>query len=271
LGYFLGYSRNRSRENPGWQLLEKHGELTAELLEKHLNEEWKKRITPAGYSEESRIIFVRSLIDLCRGHSLPLSLEKPGQAPEAEQIEVQGIRVRFRPAVILALFAKAEELTGGYPFFPSSDPIEQDLEGEENRVGRPQVFLSYAREDYDSAKKVYDDLRANGLSVWFDLENLLPGQKWEHAIEKAIEESDCFVTLLSAIALNKRGFVHKEMAYALDMLGRVPEHQTYLIPVRLEECHPSNHELRKVQWVDLFPDWAKGMEKTIRAIRSKQT
>ncbi len=130
LGYFLGYTTDRASENPGWQLLEKHGKFTAELLEKYIGEDWKRRITPAGYSDESRAVFVSSLIDLCRSHSLSVPLESPNSAPEAQQIEIQGIRVRFRPALISALFATAEELAEGHPFFPSPDPIELDPKGE---------------------------------------------------------------------------------------------------------------------------------------------
>lgn len=85
LGYFLGYSTDRAGENPGWQLLENHGEFTAELLEKYLTEEWKRLITPVGYSDESRDIFVETLIDVCRNHSLTLPLADPGPPPEARQ------------------------------------------------------------------------------------------------------------------------------------------------------------------------------------------
>jgi hypothetical protein len=41
---------------------------------------------------------------------------------------------------------------------------------------KPQVFLSYASENLDMVRKVYDGLVKRGLNVWFDKENLGPGK-----------------------------------------------------------------------------------------------
>lgn len=130
LGYFLGYSTDRASENPGWQLLQNHGDFTAELLEKYLNEDWRRRITPAGYSEESRRVFAECLIDLCRGHSLSVSLGDPIPEPKSVKVEIHGLQVSLRPVLIGALFSTAEELAEGHPFFPSQDPIEPDPIGD---------------------------------------------------------------------------------------------------------------------------------------------
>ncbi len=53
----------------------------------------------------------------------------------------------------------------------------------------PKVFISYARADRDSARKVFTNLNAaDGIEPWFDMESLLPGMKWKPAIRKAIRE-----------------------------------------------------------------------------------
>ena len=134
-----------------------------------------------------------------------------------------------------------------------------------------RVFISYAREDYDYAMKVYMNLLEEDLDVWLDKESLQPGQRWKQAIEKAIEESDCFIALLSSKAMSRRGYVHKELGQALDILEEMPQSSVYLIPARLDECEPGHSILREIQWVDLFPDWDKGMRKilvTLRTLRS---
>jgi hypothetical protein len=41
-----------------------------------------------------------------------------------------------------------------------------------------RVFICYAREDKEIAKKLYYDLKHSGIEPWIDMENLLPGQKW---------------------------------------------------------------------------------------------
>ena len=60
-----------------------------------------------------------------------------------------------------------------------------------------KVFISYAREDEDIAKKLYSDLKKEGINAWLDIEKLPPGGRWGREIKQAIENSDYFITLLS--------------------------------------------------------------------------
>ncbi len=38
-----------------------------------------------------------------------------------------------------------------------------------------KVFISYAKEDYETAKRLYDDLKEAGAEPWLDDEDLLSG------------------------------------------------------------------------------------------------
>ena len=49
--------------------------------------------------------------------------------------------------------------------------------------------------------------------------------------------------------------------YALLPAGRI-----YLIPARLDDCTPTHPDLKKLNWVDLFPDWDEGVRRIERAI-----
>jgi hypothetical protein len=61
-----------------------------------------------------------------------------------------------------------------------------------------KVFISYGREDLDSAEKLYKRLKSlSDVQVWYDQVHLLPGVSWKPAIRKAIRESDYFLALLS--------------------------------------------------------------------------
>ena len=131
----------------------------------------------------------------------------------------------------------------------------------------PKVFISYAKEDTDVARRVYRDLAAAGARPWIDAEDLLPGQQWKVEIESAIATSDFFLALLSTNSLNKRGYVQKEIRQALEVLQQLPAREIFLIQARLEECQPSHSALADLQWVDLFPDYQPGLEKILRVIR----
>ena len=133
-----------------------------------------------------------------------------------------------------------------------------------------KVFISYAREDVEFARKLYHDLRTAGVIPWFDEENLLPDQNWKIMIRKAMGECHFFLTLLSSRALSKRGYVQKELKMALDMLDEFPEEEVFIIPVRLDECQPADERLRYVHYADVFPSYEAGLEKILRALGANE-
>jgi hypothetical protein len=136
----------------------------------------------------------------------------------------------------------------------------------ESAMDSPNVFISYAREDVESAKRLYRDLSQAGLRVWFDKESLLPGQKWEVAVRKAIEASRFFLAVISANSARKKGYVQREFRKAFEILDEYPDSETYLIPVRLDDSEPPQERLKELHYADLFPDWNSGLEKILLAM-----
>ena len=100
-----------------------------------------------------------------------------------------------------------------------------------------------------------------------DQEKLLPGQNWPRAIERAIDVSDFFLGCFSNRSTIKRGHFQSELRYALDLATRVPLEDVFLVPVRLDHCEVPHHIARKTQYVDLFPDWNRGINKLIQMMR----
>jgi hypothetical protein len=136
--------------------------------------------------------------------------------------------------------------------------------------GRGRVFVAYAEEDRADASKLYRALEKAGFEPWMDRQNLLPGQNWPRAIERAIELSDYFVGCFSRRSTAKRGYFQSELAYALDVAERVPAEQIFLVPVRLNECILPRR-IATVQYVDLFPNWNRGLKALIKALRQRTT
>ena len=132
-----------------------------------------------------------------------------------------------------------------------------------------QVFISYAREDIELAAKLYKDILEAGLTPWFDKESLLPGNKWEIEIEKAIRQSKYFIAILSTKSVSKRGFVQKELKKAINILDEIPEEDIYIIPARIDECQPSHISLNKLHWVDLFPSYEDGLKRILKVLLSR--
>ena len=131
------------------------------------------------------------------------------------------------------------------------------------------VFISYAREDTEAARRLYDDLKNAGLTPWLDKESLVAGQNWKIAINKAIKKSRYFIPILSSNAVEKRGYVQKEFRYALDVIDEFPESQIFVIPVRLDDCDIPYEKLKDIEYVDLFPDWNKGLQRILQALKEQ--
>jgi hypothetical protein len=134
----------------------------------------------------------------------------------------------------------------------------------------PIVFISYTREDLDSARRLNNDLKSLGFTTWFDKDGILPGEKWEIAIKKAIENSRYFLAILSSNSIGKKGYVQKELAKALDLLDEFPHSEIFVIPIRLDDCTPSHEKLKQIHWADMFPDWQDGLAKILSTLRQQE-
>jgi CRP-like cAMP-binding protein len=132
-------------------------------------------------------------------------------------------------------------------------------------------FISYAREDGEIARRVFHDLTSAGCEPWLDSEKLRGGQNWEIAIRDAIRSSTYFLALISKHSVNKRGFVQKELAHALDILDEFPPDQIFVIPVRLDSSSPKHERLRRLHWIDLFPNYQEGLQRVIASLGMPST
>ncbi|MCP4345350.1 MAG: TIR domain-containing protein [Desulfobacterales bacterium] len=134
-----------------------------------------------------------------------------------------------------------------------------------------RVFICYAKEDVKYAKKIYNDLKNEGIEAWLDEINLVPGQNWELEIKKAIKDSSYFLALFSSNSVSKRGYIHKELKIAFDLLAEFPASETFIIPARLDNCKPSDKELRNIHWADLFPSYEEGLKDILRIFGFKKS
>ncbi len=131
-----------------------------------------------------------------------------------------------------------------------------------------RVFISYAHHAFDREKAlhVYNDLKSAGHFPWLDELDLLPGADWASCIAQEIRAARQFIALLSSRSLNKQGFVQKELRLAFDVLDTMPVDQRFVIPVRLDECHPMDDRIARLHWADLFPDYQAGMRNLLKSL-----
>jgi formylglycine-generating enzyme required for sulfatase activity len=114
-----------------------------------------------------------------------------------------------------------------------------------------RIFLCHSSEDKPRVRALYQRLSSEGFDPWLDEENLLPGQEWKREIPKAVRASHIVIICLSSNAINKAGYVQKEIKYALDVAEEQPEGTIFLIPLKLEECDVPER-LGRWQWVKYY-------------------
>ena len=128
------------------------------------------------------------------------------------------------------------------------------------------VFLSYAREDLSSAQKLCSDLRHNGVSVWLDEDQLFVGEKWITTIREQINNTTFFLALISSNSINKQGFVQKEIEQAINVQKDKYMNDIFILPVRIDDCNIPYPELSNVNYIDIFPDYDKGLNKLVKTL-----
>jgi len=129
-----------------------------------------------------------------------------------------------------------------------------------------KVFISYAAEDYEMAKKLYDDLNKAGMKPWIDKEDLLSGQDWKITIQQAINASRYFLLLTSKHSVSK-GFFQKEQRTALELRDELPLDRIYTIPVKLDDTEPIDERVKGLFPADFSKDYEEGWKQIMKVLK----
>ena len=102
------------------------------------------------------------------------------------------------------------------------------------------VFISYAREDAESARRIAEALRAFGVEVWFDANELRGGDAWDVKIKKQIRECMLFIPVISAnTQAREEGYFRREWKLAVDRTHDMAENRAFLVPVIIDDTRES--------------------------------
>jgi len=94
------------------------------------------------------------------------------------------------------------------------------------------VFLSYASQDTDAARRICDALRAAGIEVWFDQFELRGGDAWDQSIRKQIKSCALFLPVISRHTHERaEGYFRLEWKLAVDRCHLMAADKPFLVPV----------------------------------------
>ena len=100
---------------------------------------------------------------------------------------------------------------------------------------RKKIFIIYSGPDFSHAKKISEALKSLGFATWLDGEQILPGMRWQAAIERALEDSSSALILNSSnLDLNDER-VAREISVAMSSMRSKDELFSPVIPLTLDD------------------------------------
>jgi hypothetical protein len=121
------------------------------------------------------------------------------------------------------------------------------------------IFVSYASPDLEIARYVVSQLQKAGCFVWFDKEQLQPGENWEEELRQAVEERcGLFLSIISDhTAVRLEGYNIFERNLAAKRREKLADNAIFYLPLRIDEGEP------------LIPDNEPRATKKIHGVRKR--
>jgi len=118
------------------------------------------------------------------------------------------------------------------------------------------VFLSYASQDAEAAKRICDALRATGIEVWFDQNELVGGDAWDAKIRGQISNCALFLPVISASTQARlEGYFRLEWKIAAQRTHTMADERVFLLPIVIDHTRDTEArvpaEFKHVQWTRL--------------------
>jgi TolB-like protein/Tfp pilus assembly protein PilF len=119
------------------------------------------------------------------------------------------------------------------------------------------VFLSYASQDAEPARKICEALRAAGVEVWFDQSELRGGDAWDQKIRREIHDCALFIPLISSnTASRHEGYFRLEWDLADQRTHMIARNRAFIVPVCLDATRDAGADVpesfQRVQWTHLL-------------------
>lgn len=136
---------------------------------------------------------------------------------------------------------------------PADTPVDVEL-----WMKPGSVFLSYASEDREAVETLRAGLDAAGIDVWFDRQDLKPGDAFKEKILANIDGASLFVPVLSRRAVaSQRRFLYREWHRACEQVPEVRADLTFVVPVVIDDLPETDtavpQQFRARQWARLPP------------------
>lgn len=115
------------------------------------------------------------------------------------------------------------------------------------QIHSPKVFISYKSQDFNRVEIIYEKLKLDGIDVWMDAKDILPGKNWRAEINDALLRADIEIVCITQNLIDKNS--HSLTDFSVN--NEVENANCYVLPVRLDNVIAPEY-LQDHQWIDLF-------------------
>jgi hypothetical protein len=136
-----------------------------------------------------------------------------------------------------------------------------------------RIFISYLHSDTNVVSRLASRLESAGYGAWLDRDQIAGGSRWKRSIRDAIRNGEAMIVCFSSsYAAREKTYMNEEITEAVQELRLRGADQTWLIPVRLNQCEIPDRDLgggeslRDIQSIDLFPDFDAGFTRLLKAL-----
>jgi len=120
-----------------------------------------------------------------------------------------------------------------------------------------RVFVSYSRKDQEFVLRLVNDLRKQGVPLWLDQQDIKPGERWDRAIERALDNATHLLLILSKHSTDSDN-VRDEVDIAID-------DKKLVVPVIIDDCKPPLR-VRRMQFTDFRTDYSDALNRLLTVL-----
>jgi TolB-like protein/Flp pilus assembly protein TadD len=118
------------------------------------------------------------------------------------------------------------------------------------------VFLSYASQDAEAARRICEALRGGDIEVFLDQSELRGGDAWDQKIRREIHDCTLFIPIISQHTQARlEGYFRHEWKLAVERTHHMAEQKPFLVPVVVDSTGDRDAIVpdlfRAVQWTRL--------------------
>jgi TolB-like protein len=141
------------------------------------------------------------------------------------------------------------------------------------------IFVSYTSQDADAVRRLCEALRAAGLVVWFDQNELRGGDAWDASIRRQIRDCALFMPVISAnTEARPEGYFRLEWRLAIERFNLMADDHAFLMPVVIDGTDEATARVpdrfRERQWTRLAggepsPAFIEQVRRTLDVVSGK--